>query len=261
MKRILALTYGMLAYTFFLGTFLYAVLFVGNVWVSKTIDRGSEAQLATAIAIDLAVLGVFAMQHSVMARKSFKRVWTRLVPAPVERSTYVVAASSALGLILSQWKPIPFVVWDLTGTAAAPVIQALFWIGWGVLLLATFLVNHFELFGLAQVWAYAANRRPGSPTFKTPALYRVVRHPIYLGFVIAFWAAPKMTVGHLLFSIGTTGYILLGIYFEERDLIASYGQRYREYRKRVPMLIPFLKRQDQTQNQHSPRPVQAGSIR
>ena len=253
MKRILALTYGMLAYTFFAGSFLYAVLFVGNVWVSKTIDSGTEAPLATTIAIDLALLGVFAVQHSVMARKGFKRVWTRVVPVPVERSTYVVAASSALALILWQWKPIPRVVWDVTGTPAQSLIQALFWIGWGALLLASFLVNHFELFGLAQVWNYAANRKPAMPVFKTPALYRVVRHPIYLGFVIGFWSTPKMTVGHLLFSIGTTAYILLGIYFEERDLIASYGQRYREYRQRVPMLIPFFKRPEVVQNQPKTR--------
>lgn len=253
MKRILALTYGMLAYTFFAGSFLYAVLFVGNVWVSKTIDGGTQAPLATTIAIDLALLGVFAVQHSVMARKGFKRVWTRVVPVPVERSTYVVAASSALALILWQWKPIPRVVWDVTSTTAEPVIQALFWIGWGVLLLASFLVNHFELFGLAQVWNYAANRKPAMPVFKTPALYRVVRHPIYLGFVIGFWSTPKMTVGHLLFSIGTTGYILLGIYFEERDLIASYGQRYREYRQRVPMLIPLFKRPEVVQKQPKTR--------
>jgi len=261
MKRIFALTYGMLAYSFFLGTFLYAILFVGNMWVSKTIDSGPEAPLATTIAIDLAVLGVFAVQHSVMARKGFKRVWTRIVPEPVERATYVVAATSALALILWQWKPIARVVWDLKGTAAEPVVQTLFWIGWGVLLLSTFLVNHFELFGLAQVWAYAANRKPLAPTFKTPALYRVVRHPIYLGFVIGFWATTRMTVGHLLFSIGTTCYILLGIYFEERDLIASYGQRYREYRRRVPMLIPFLKRPESAQKQPNPTAVQAGSTR
>lgn len=261
MKRILALTYGILAYVFFQATFVYAIFFVGNVWVSKTIDSGTQSPLPITIAVDLAVLAVFAVQHSVMARKNFKRVWTRVVPEPVERATYVVAATSALALILWQWKPIPRVVWDLRGTAAEPEIQALFWLGWGVLLLATFLVNHFELFGLAQVWAYAARRKPSASTFKTPALYRVVRHPIYLGFVIAFWATPTMTVGHLLFSIGTTSYILLGIYFEERDLIASYGQRYREYRQRVPMLIPFLKRPLAVQKQIKAQTAPAGSTR
>jgi len=255
MKRTLALTYGMVAYASFAGAFLYAILFVGNVWVSKTIDSGPEASLLTAIAIDLALLGVFAVQHSVMARKGFKRVWTHVVPAPIERSTYVIASSSALALILWQWKPIPRVVWDLTGTTAEPLIQALFWMGWGVLLLASFLVNHFELFGLAQVWNYAANRKPAVSVFKTPALYRVVRHPLYMGFVIAFWSTPKMTLGHLLFSMGSTGYILIGIYFEERDLIASYGQRYREYRQRVPMLIPFFKRPEVVQKQPKTRPA------
>ena len=249
MKRILALTYGMLGYTFFQGTFLYAILFVGNVWVSKTIDKGSQTTLATAVAIDLALLTVFAVQHSVMARKGFKRVWTRVVPPAVERTTYVVAATSALALIVRQWRPIPQVVWDVSGTAAEPLIRALFWIGWGILLLSSFLVNHFELFGLAQVWAYVANRRPVPPAFKTPMLYRVVRHPIYLGFVIGFWSTATMTVGHLVFALATTGYILLGIYFEERDLISSYGQRYREYRQRVPMLIPFFKRPESTQKQ------------
>jgi len=253
MKRVLALTYGMIAYAFFAATFVYAILFLANAWVSKTIDSGSEAPLATTLAIDLALLAVFAVQHSVMARKGFKRVWTSVIPVPVERSTYVVAASAALALILWQWKPIPRVVWDVTGTSAEPVIQALFCLGWGILLLASCLLNHFELFGLAQVWNYVANRTPAVPVFKTPALYRVVRHPIYLGFVIGFWSTPKMTVGHLLFSIGTTGYILLGIYFEERDLIAGYGQRYREYRQRVPMLIPFFKRPEVGQKEPKTR--------
>ncbi|PYY15725.1 MAG: hypothetical protein DMG61_06260 [Acidobacteria bacterium] len=251
MKRIFALAYGMLAYTFFLGTFLYAIFFVGNLWVSKTIDSGSEAPPAKAIVINLALLTVFAVQHSVMARKSFKRVWTRVVPPAIERATYVLAATLALALILWQWRPISRVVWDLSGTPAKPVIQALFWIGWGVLLLSTFLLNHFELFGLAQEWNYVANRKSSATVFKTPALYRVVRHPLYLGFVIAFWSTPKMTVGHLLFSIGTTCYILLGIYFEERDLIAGYGQRYREYRQRVPMLIPFLRRPEPVRQKQS----------
>jgi methanethiol S-methyltransferase len=249
MKRIFALTYGMLAYTLFGGTFLYAVLFVGNVWLSKTIDSGPQASLATTIAIDLALLGVFAVQHSLMARKGFKRIWTRVVPSVIERATYVVTASLALALIEWQWKPIPASVWDLRGSVAEPVILTLFWSGWGLVLLSSFLVNHFELFGLAQVWNYASNRKPSAPVFKTPALYRVVRHPLYFGFVIGFWATPRMTVGHLLFSIGTTGYILLGIYFEERDLISTYGQRYRQYRERVPMLIPFLKRSEAAQKQ------------
>lgn len=242
MKRILALIYGLLAYAFFLGTFLYAIGFVGNVGVSKSIDSGPVSSIPTAVALDVLLLGLFAVQHSVMARQGFKRQWTRLVPEPVERSTYVVAASLVLALLLWQWRPMPEVVWNLTGTTAEPVLNLLFWIGWGILLTSTFLLNHFELFGLTQVWNYFRDREVQRPTFKTPSLYRVVRHPLYLGFVIAFWSTPRMSVGHLMFSIATTGYILLGIYFEERDMIANFGQTYRDYRRRVPMLIPFFKR-------------------
>ncbi len=242
MKRIAALTYGTLGYLFFIATFGYTVGFIGNIGVRKSIDNGSTMHLAIAIAVDLALLGLFAVQHSVMARQGFKRRWTQIVPPVAERPTYVIAATLALVLLLWQWRPIPHVVWDVTGTAAEPILRASFWIGWGVLLLSTFLVNHFELFGLAQVWNYFLGRTPQQPVFRTPSLYRVVRHPLYLGFVIAFWSAARMTAGHLLFSTACTGYILVGIYFEERDLLASYGQSYREYRRRVPMLIPFFKR-------------------
>ncbi|HWC18105.1 MAG TPA: isoprenylcysteine carboxylmethyltransferase family protein [Terriglobales bacterium] len=241
MKRTMALIYGILAYAFFFGTFLYAIGFVGNIGVSKSIDRGSNISPAAALAIDAVLLGIFAVQHSVMARKGFKQQWTRIVSWYVERSTFVVAASAALALLLWQWRPLPGQIWDIRGTALGSILNVTFWVGWGILLVSTFLVNHFELFGLAQVWAYFRGAQFHPPTFKTPSLYRIVRHPIYLGFVIAFWSAPLMTVGHLLFSIATTGYILVGIYFEERDLIANFGERYREYRSRVPMLIPFLK--------------------
>jgi protein-S-isoprenylcysteine O-methyltransferase Ste14 len=177
-----------------------------------------------------------------MARQGFKRMWTRIVPHSVERSTYVVAATLALALLLWQWRPLPSVVWDLRGTIGGTILSILFVVGWLILLVSTFLVNHFELFGLAQVWAYARGYELPKQAFRTPGLYRLVRHPLYAGFVIAFWSAPVMTVGHLMFSIATTGYILLGIFFEERDLIRTFGQRYREYRQRVPMLIPFPKR-------------------
>jgi protein-S-isoprenylcysteine O-methyltransferase Ste14 len=195
-----------------------------------------------------------------MARRGFKRVWTRLVPGYVERSTYVVAASAVLALLLWQWSPIPARVWDARGTALGEALSGTFWIGWGVLLISTFLINHFELFGLQQVWAFVRGGESHRPDFRTPALYRVVRHPIYLGFVIAFWSAPYMSVGHLLFSIATTGYILLGICFEERDLIAAYGQRYRDYRVRVPMLIPLLKlrRGDEVPPAEAKGPTTAG---
>jgi methanethiol S-methyltransferase len=242
MKRMLALLYGLLAYVFFFGTFLYAIGFVGNVVVPKSIDTGKQSPLPTAVIIDAALLSIFALQHSIMARQGFKRQWTRIVSWYVERTTYVVAATAALALLLWQWRPIPSTVWDLRGTVFGSVLSVTFWIGWGILLLSTFLINHFELFGLQQVWAYARGVEFQRPAFKSPALYRMVRHPIYLGFVIAFWSAPLMTVGHLLFSVATTGYIRVGIFFEERDLVSHYGDVYREYCARVPMLIPFLGR-------------------
>jgi len=241
MRRTLALVYGVLAYAFFFGTFLYAIGFVGNIGVPKSLDTGTSTSTATALAIDVVLLGIFAVQHSVMARRGFKQQWTRIVSWYVERSTFVVAASAALAFLLWQWRPLSDRIWDIRGTALGSVLSITFWIGWGILLLSTFLVNHFELFGLAQVWAYFRGAEFHPPAFRTPSLYRVVRHPIYLGFVIAFWSAPLMTVGHLLFSIATTGYILVGIYFEEKDLIASFGDKYRDYRSRVPMLVPFLK--------------------
>lgn len=241
MKRLLALVYGVLAYAFFFCTFLYAIGFVGDVGVPKTIDTGTITVVPEAVLVDVVLLSLFALQHSIMARRGFKRVWTRLVSPHIERSTFVVAASAVLALLLWQWRPLPAAVWDARGTTLGAVLVGVFWLGWGLLLLATFLIDHFELFGLRQIWSYARDGEFHSPDFKTPALYRVVRHPIYLGFVIAFWSAPFMSIGHLLFSIATTGYILVGICFEERDLIAAYGQRYREYRARVPMLIPLLK--------------------
>lgn len=241
MKRALALAYGGFAYLLFFATFLYAVLFVGGLGVPRTVDAGRSAPLGTAIVIDALLLSAFAVQHSVMARRWFKVRWTRLVSWPVERSTYVVAASLVLALLLWQWRPIPRVVWDLRGTVAEPVLVVLFWAGWATVFVSTFLINHFELFGISQVWAYFRGHEFHGPAFKTPVLYHLVRHPIYLGFVVAFWAAPVMTAGHLLFAIATTGYILVGIYFEERDLTTVHGEAYREYRERVPMLIPLPK--------------------
>lgn len=241
MKRAFVLLYGVLAYLFFLGTFSYAVCFVGGIFVPRTVDHGLESPTALAIVIDLALLGVFAIQHSVMARRGFKRRWTQVVSWYVERSTYVVFASAALALLLWQWRPLPQVIWDVRNGWSDTPLRLLFWIGWGILLLSTFLVNHFELFGLQQVWGHFRGAEFHSPAFKTPGLYRVVRHPLYAGFIIAFWATPFMTAGHLLFSVASTGYILLGIFFEERDLIKAFGQQYRDYSRRVPMLIPFMK--------------------
>ena len=242
MKRTLALGYGIVAYVLFLGTFLYAIAFVGNLRVPITVDSGRSAPALEAVVIDALLLGLFAVQHSVMARPAFKQKWTRLVTWHLERTTFVLAATLALALILWQWRPIPAVIWDVRGTVLGTVLTVLFWVGWGILLWSTFLIDHFELFGLEQVWTLVKAREFHRPAFKTPLFYQWVRHPIYLGFLIAFWAAPVMTAGHLLFSIATSGYILVGVYFEERDLVRAFGEVYIEYKRRVPMLIPIGKR-------------------
>ena len=240
MSAFLAVLYGGVAYASFLATFLYAIGFVGNLVVPKSIDNGASTPLAKALIVNLLLLGVFAVQHSVMARPAFKRWWTRIVPEPIERSTYVLAATLALALLLWQWRPIADpVIWTVEGNAAAMVLQAVFWLGWAVLLTSTFLINHFELFGLRQVFARLLGHTIPAPEFRTPFLYRHVRHPLYVGFLLGFWATPHMTAGHLLFSVATTGYILIGIYFEERDLVAQFGDRYRRYREQVGMLLPW----------------------
>jgi methanethiol S-methyltransferase len=238
---ILAALYGLVAYLLFLATLAYAVGFVGNLpLLPKTIDSGASVPLAEALLVNLALLALFAVQHSGMARRGFKRWWGRLIPKSVERSTFVLAATAALALLLWQWRPMAEpVLWTLTGPAAYGV-QAVFWLGWAVLLVSTFLINHFELFGLHQVWSRLRGQTIAEPVFRTPLFYRHVRHPIYLGFVLAFWAAPTMTAGHLLFAAACTGYILIGIWFEERDLVAQFGQRYRVYREQVGMLLPRL---------------------
>jgi len=241
MNRFFSLMYGVVIYAVFLATLSYAVLFIGDIAVPKTIDSGGvESPLFLAVAINALLLGTFAIQHSVMARQGFKRVWTQVVPKHVERPTYVLAASLVLMLLLWEWRPIPQPVWELHGVAAT-LLSVTFWLGWALLLTSTFLINHFELFGLKQVWTNFRQKAHREATFRTPALYKIVRHPLYLGFVIAFWSAPRMSLGHFIFAIACTGYILVGIYFEERDLVKAHGQAYRIYREQVPMLVPFLR--------------------
>jgi protein-S-isoprenylcysteine O-methyltransferase Ste14 len=240
MSRFLAVLYGALAYAIFLATFLYAIAFVGDFLVPKAIDYpAAGTPRAEALAIDLVLLGVFAVQHSLMARPAFKRWWTRFVPHAVERSTYVLLASLSLILVFWQWRPLPQVFWSVTSASAVTAIRVLFFGGFALVLLSTFLISHFDLFGLKQVWAYG--RRQAAPTaqFVTPLFYRVVRHPLYLGFIVAFWAAPVMTLGHLLFAAATTAYILIAIQLEEHDLVGVFGDAYRAYRRRVSMLFPL----------------------
>ncbi len=240
MKRIAAFTYGVICYAIFFGTFLYAIGFVGDLFVPKSIDSAPQGPLGQALLINTLLLGLFAVQHSVMARPAFKRWWTRFVPKPVERSTYVLFSSLALIALFVHWQPIGGVIWDVQDPVGQAVLYGLFAFGWGLVLVATFLINHFDLFGLRQVWLYLRGKEYRPLNFGTPALYKIVRHPLYVGWFFAFWATPTMTVAHLFFAMLTTAYILIAIRFEERDLVAEHGARYSEYRKQVPMLIPRL---------------------
>ena len=239
--RLLAFVYGFTSYAIFFVTFLYAIGFVSGLMVPKTIDSGAAGPMPAAIIADLILMSVFAIQHSVMARRQFKQWWTRLVPKPVERSTYVLFSSLALVLLFWQWRPIPAVVWEITNPAIAMVILGLSLIGWLIVLTSTFLINHFELFGLHQVTSNLTGHPMPEPRFRTPLYYKFVRHPIYLGFIIAFWAAAVMTTGHLLFAAVTTAYIFVGIFLEERDLVDLFGDDYRRYKDRVSMMLPWRK--------------------
>lgn len=238
MKRVLAMTYAIVCYLVFFVTFLYAVGFVEGFVVPTTLDGPATTPLGTALLVDSALLLVFALQHSVMARKGFKQWWTQIVPRPVERSTYVLFASAALLLLFWQWRPVGGVVWDLGGAAGVALI-ALSILGWTVVFISTWLVSHWDLFGLRQAWLYARGEPYTGLKFTTRGFYKYARHPIYLGFAIAFWATPRMTVGHLVFAIGTLAYMLTAIQLEERDLIGLYGEKYRAYRRRVSMLLPW----------------------
>jgi len=239
MGRFFAFAYGLLTYVIFFVTFVYAIGFVTGLVVPKTIDTGAVVPLAEAIIVNLVLMSVFAIQHSVMARQGFKKWWKKFVPKSVERSTYVLFASLALILLFWQWRPIPTVVWSIANPSLAMIVLGLSIVGFLLVLSSTFLINHFELFGLHQVVNNLAGREMPAPRFYTPLFYKFVRHPLYLGFIIAFWAAPTMTVGHLLFAAVTTAYILVAIVLEERDLVNLFGDEYRKYRSRVPMLLPW----------------------
>ncbi len=256
MNRLLTIGYGAVCYVVFLAAFLYAIGFVGNFVVPRSIDSGMEASTAEAIVINVLLLGVFAAQHSVMARPAFKRMWTRFVPNAIERSTYVLLASLALFLLYWQWRAMPTIVWDVNWPAGRAALWILFGLGWLTVLLSTFMINHFDLFGLRQVYLAWQGRPYTHLTFRISSLYRVVRHPIMLGFIVAFWATPTMTAGHLLFAVATTVYILIAVQLEEHDLIAALGDQYRDYRSRVAMFIPGLRRRGSgTAPDVTPRPA------
>ena len=239
LKRLLFFGYGLTCYVIFLGTFLYAIAFVGGFAVSRRLDGPLETSLLRAVAIDCVLLTVFAVQHSVMARQWFKQRWTEVVPWAIERSTFVLCASMALLLLFWQWRPIGVQVWFVDNTSVRVVLWILFAAGWITVLVMTFFINHFDLFGLRQVWLPLIGKPYTKVAFRTPLPYRLVRHPLYFGFLLAFWMTPNMTLAHLLFAVGTTGYILLAIQFEERDLIREHGPEYEEYRRTIPMLLPI----------------------
>ena len=243
MPRAAILLFSSLSYAVFLGTFLYLIAFVGDLpFVPRTVDRGGEAPVAAAVGIDLVLITLFALQHSVMARPGFKRMWTRIIPEPMERSVYVLAASLMLILLFAAWQPIPGTVWDLTGTVFEVPMWLLFGAGWLIVLTSTFLINHFELFGLQQAWLNLRGRQAAAPQLRQPLFYRWVAHPLYSGFFLAFWAAPQMSYGHLLLAVGMSAFMLIAIQLEEQDLTDLFGEAYGRYRQGVGMLVPRFRK-------------------
>lgn len=258
--RVSIFVYGVVCYAVFFATFLYAIGFVGNVWVPKSIDAAPTVPLATALLTNLGLLALFAVQHSVMARPAFKRWWTRYVPVPAERSTYVLLSSLALIALFAWWQPMGGRVWEIDSPLARALVQGVYALGWLLILASTFLINHFDLFGLRQVWLHARGRPYAPLEFGTPSLYRHVRHPLYVGWLLAFWATPTMSMTHLVFALATSAYILVAIRFEERDLVAAHPE-YEAYRREVPMLVPRLGRRDAVPGTESGADSMARAVR
>ncbi len=241
MKRVTFFVYGVICYAASVAALVYAAGFIANIGVPKSIDSAPAASLLNALLVDFALLGVFALQHSIMARPAFKGWWTKVVPKPIERSTYCLMSAAALGLLMWQWRPMGGMIWDISNPTLRVAIFGVSLVGWAILYYSSFLINHFDLFGLRQVWLYLTGKPYTGVVFREPTLYRYVRHPLYVGMLMAVWATPTMTVAHLVFAVGVLGYILVGIQFEERDLIAEHGRPYAEYRRRVPMLVPSVR--------------------
>ncbi|MFO0950752.1 MAG: isoprenylcysteine carboxylmethyltransferase family protein [Isosphaeraceae bacterium] len=258
--RLSAFVYGVLCYLVFFVSFVYSVGFIGDWAVPRSIDRGPEAPLGQALLIDAALLGLFAVQHSVMARPAFKRVWTRVVPEPVERATYVLFSSLALLLLFWQWRPVGGVLWDVEAPAARGLIHGVYFLGWVLLLASTCMIDHFDLFGLRQVWRHLQGKAQAGLEFRTPGLYKHIRHPIYLSWFCIFWATPRMSTAHLVFAVMTTAYILVAVRFEERDLIRAYGDDYRRYRDRVPMIFPRRRPATPPADALAPVPVESPRV-